>query len=566
MTDLAELVVRIKADASDMQREMRTATATVQASASGMRQALQGVREGFLALAPALGVAALIEFGKSAFESADRINDLALRTGFAGSSLSALSVPLKQSGSSLEEFSANINRMNNLIGEAAKGTNQEAVRAFDALGLSVKKLAALSPEEQFYAIARALSEVQNQGQQTNAGMAIFGRGFASMLPLIKESRGELRQFTEAAKASGDAISDEQLKRIDELGDNWVAAIEKMKRAILEVTPLIQTLAEVPDYLRAIFIELPQEAGRLGTQRLLGINPRVSTERPQTVDHVTFLNGAANDNPARGSNAGLLRTTAATKALSEAQREASQMFQATRTPMEVYNQNLEKAQELLDKHLIDTETYNRYLSQQSDILKNDLTGVMDDVQDKTVETVEIFENHFADAIDAATFKFRGFGKEATSILSAVAQDLYRSQLSGPISKGLGGFFGDLIGNFNFGGLFGGGKVYDAPIGPTLSGAPMGFADGGSPPVGVPSIVGERGPELFVPNTAGTVIPNHKLGGGVNVTNVINVHPGVAETVNAAILNAAPTIRDSAIEGTLAAIQRGGSAAKIVGRKN
>jgi phage-related minor tail protein len=39
--------------------------------------------------------------------------------------------------------------------------------------------------------------------------------------------------------------------------------------------------------------------------------------------------------------------------------------------------------------------------------------------------------------------------------------------------------------------------------------MGFADGGDPPVGVPSLVGERGPELFVPRTAGTVIPNNML---------------------------------------------------------
>jgi hypothetical protein len=35
--------------------------------------------------------------------------------------------------------------------------------------------------------------------------------------------------------------------------------------------------------------------------------------------------------------------------------------------------------------------------------------------------------------------------------------------------------------------------------------LGFAEGGSPPVGRPSIVGERGPELFVPQVAGTVIP-------------------------------------------------------------
>jgi len=44
---------------------------------------------------------------------------------------------------------------------------------------------------------------------------------------------------------------------------------------------------------------------------------------------------------------------------------------------------------------------------------------------------------------------------------------------------------------------------------------GFANGGRPPVGRPSIVGERGPELFVPRTAGTIVPNHAMG-GANVT--------------------------------------------------
>ena len=48
----------------------------------------------------------------------------------------------------------------------------------------------------------------------------------------------------------------------------------------------------------------------------------------------------------------------------------------------------------------------------------------------------------------------------------------------------------------------------------------FAAGGRPPVGRPSIVGERGPELFVPKTAGTIIPNDKMGGMTNNI-VVNV---------------------------------------------
>ncbi len=40
--------------------------------------------------------------------------------------------------------------------------------------------------------------------------------------------------------------------------------------------------------------------------------------------------------------------------------------------------------------------------------------------------------------------------------------------------------------------------------------LGFADGGRPPVGVPSMVGENGPELFIPGQAGRIIPHHQLG--------------------------------------------------------
>ena len=48
--------------------------------------------------------------------------------------------------------------------------------------------------------------------------------------------------------------------------------------------------------------------------------------------------------------------------------------------------------------------------------------------------------------------------------------------------------------------------------------MGFANGGEPPVGVASMVGERGPELFIPRTAGTIIPNNALSGAMGGTTV------------------------------------------------
>jgi len=62
----------------------------------------------------------------------------------------------------------------------------------------------------------------------------------------------------------------------------------------------------------------------------------------------------------------------------------------------------------------------------------------------------------------------------------------------------------------------------------------FADGGLMKAGRPAIVGERGPELVIPNRNSTVVSNEQLtGGGQTVVNV-NVSTGVSQTVRAEIM--------------------------------
>ena len=67
-----------------------------------------------------------------------------------------------------------------------------------------------------------------------------------------------------------------------------------------------------------------------------------------------------------------------------------------------------------------------------------------------------------------------------------------------------------------------KTNDSPFGSifkvltkTIGGL---FAEGGRPPTGKISVVGEQGPELFVPDSAGTIIPNDKLGAAPASINV------------------------------------------------
>jgi len=59
------------------------------------------------------------------------------------------------------------------------------------------------------------------------------------------------------------------------------------------------------------------------------------------------------------------------------------------------------------------------------------------------------------------------------------------------------------------------------GSTLAGASVlglpGYASGGNVPAGQLSVVGERGPELFVPQSAGKIVPNNQLGMGQSIIN-------------------------------------------------
>jgi hypothetical protein len=80
-------------------------------------------------------------------------------------------------------------------------------------------------------------------------------------------------------------------------------------------------------------------------------------------------------------------------------------------------------------------------------------------------------------------------------------------------GGGGFFSTLFrAGFNL--IAGGGSVpLDAPnfYNPVME------AEGGAVRGGMPITVGERGRELFVPNTSGTIVPNHDMTNmGTNIT--------------------------------------------------
>ena len=121
------------------------------------------------------------------------------------------------------------------------------------------------------------------------------------------------------------------------------------------------------------------------------------------------------------------------------------------------------------------------------------------------------NSMANSMTSAIDNFARTGKVSfKSLILSMISDIARLVAQAQASK----FFSGLFGGFDLANFFGGSGgvsptagAYSIGENPFLN--MSGFADGGSPPVGKASIVGERGPELFIPKTAGTVIPNNQL---------------------------------------------------------
>ena len=157
----------------------------------------------------------------------------------------------------------------------------------------------------------------------------------------------------------------------------------------------------------------------------------------------------------------------------------------------------------------------------------------DAMTKAIETNDEFEklgskafNGFADSLTDAIMTGKASFKDfARSLLADLLRIIIRQRLALALQKA-----------FEVGrGISGGGGIIGS-IGKVL-----GFADGGRPPVNRPSLVGERGAELFLPDTAGTIIPNEQLPQMTGTTNInFTINTVDAQGVDELLTNRRSTI--------------------------
>ena len=149
-------------------------------------------------------------------------------------------------------------------------------------------------------------------------------------------------------------------------------------------------------------------------------------------------------------------------------------------------------------LIEQLKENATLQKSLDLIKEKQTET-DELKEKMKDVGDEIKNNIRDNLREAITGAQSFGDAMSNVLKRIRDKILDSQLD-KLIEGAGNWFSKKA---DKGGLFGGIKKI------------FGFADGGRPSVGRPSVVGERGPELFVPDRAATIIPNHQMGGSTTI---------------------------------------------------
>jgi hypothetical protein len=162
----------------------------------------------------------------------------------------------------------------------------------------------------------------------------------------------------------------------------------------------------------------------------------------------------------------------------------------------------------------------------------------------------FEDGFISIVEGSKSVVGAFKDMARLIIKELFKVLVVQRLVGFISAGIEGFVGGL----------GSAAPSQSPL--PIS-RPQPAASGGTLVANKPFLVGERGPELVMPNRQGSIynadLTGKALGGSGKITQVFNFNLSANgdESVKKIVAQAAPQIADMAQKGVIAARRRGGT---------
>lgn len=485
-----------------------------------------------------LAAGAATAFAASIFKSADAVNDFAEGSGLAIQEVLALQSAMVMAGKEADNAAQMWDRFSTTLGAAAEGEKEQA-DLFKQLGVSIADAGGmLRPEiDIFRDLTATLSGMSAGAERARLQVQLFGKQFANIdISKIDQLSRNTDKFNGEAKRGVETIGD--------IGDAIDIMVSKAKVGFLSLVgkarnawdSVKEFLGFAPEPAAPAPIVGVTQGGRQSGTRVKPVKDTSADSAAKALK--SYLEGldaqilklregeeaALRFEAAKqGGKAGVAKIEEIIKLrreeaeqqeeLQRLSREASQelgaMDDLRRMRHDQIVKDYEKEIELEKERqqvLLDTMTQAE-IAANKELADMDLTKKEKDEQTQLLEDLRDGYKSLGTTIVDAFMQGKSAADAFKSGLSALLQKLASRSLD---------------------------KFLDAIFQPSMKGAPSLFenfasglpvigslfsqrAGGGPVNSGSPYIVGERGPELFVPNMSGQVVPNYAMGGATTVNN-------------------------------------------------
>lgn len=204
-------------------------TATISGSFSSMTKGISGAMNALTSFGGLMGgvtVASMVALAKQSSDFIDTTGKLSDQLGIQTEALAALTHEADLAGVTQEALVKALKTMQVAISNAAE-KGGVAGESFARLGLDIASISKLSSEEQFYAVAEAMSKMEAGADKTRLATELFGKAGLDMISMLNLGSEGLRKSAENADALGLSFS-----RID------AAQVEAANDAVTRLTSAV----------------------------------------------------------------------------------------------------------------------------------------------------------------------------------------------------------------------------------------------------------------------------------------------------------------------------------------
>lgn len=175
----------------------------------------QGIRLAFVGAATAITGAVI-----SSINSMDELSKAAQRAGVSTEVFSKLAYAADLADVSIQDLQSSFGRLAKSQAAALDASTDQA-KIFKALGIEVQDATGnlRAGDEVLADFADRFQDLQGSPEILAAGMAIFGKSFQNLIPLIKDGSEGLKSAGDEAERFGKVISTEAGKQAEEFNDN-----------------------------------------------------------------------------------------------------------------------------------------------------------------------------------------------------------------------------------------------------------------------------------------------------------------------------------------------------------